>query len=41
MEEGISFSNFEICIGNKASGTRFIEPLGELQKSSRNHKHNI
>jgi hypothetical protein len=32
MEEGISFSNFEICIGDEASGTRFIEPLDELQK---------
>jgi hypothetical protein len=32
MEEGISFSNFEICIGDEASGTRFIEPLGELPK---------
>jgi hypothetical protein len=32
MEEGISFSNFKICIGNESNGTRFIEPLGELQK---------
>jgi hypothetical protein len=32
MEEGISFSNFEICIGDEASGTRFIDPLGELPK---------
>jgi hypothetical protein len=32
MEEGISFSNFEICIGDEASGTRFIGPLSELQK---------
>jgi hypothetical protein len=32
MEKRISFSNFEICTGDGASGTRFIEPLGELQK---------
>jgi hypothetical protein len=32
MEEGISFSNLEICIGNESNGTRVIEPLGELQK---------
>jgi len=31
MEERISFSNFEICIGDEASGTRFIEALGDLQ----------